>query len=178
MDPKSMKRPLAAAAIVALLVGGVGCELVADFDRTKIDAGSSSTDAGLRDQTAPPVDTGTDAPADAVGDAPGNDGQVPGPDASDGGTDAAPDGDAGTVSEAGPDAGPDAADARADAADAGPSTPDAADAEPAVDASEPDADDAGPDALQIDAAEPVDGAAIDAGADVEVLDADIDAELG
>lgn len=83
-----------------------GCELIVDFDRTKIDAGAgdATVSDAPADITPPPVDSGQDAAdagKDAVGDAPVDVAQDTGSDAS--GDDAG-----------GSDAGDDASDAAAD----------------------------------------------------------------
>ena len=75
------QRKLLMASVVSLLVGGLiisstGCQLIADFDRSLIEAGSDATtpdgspDAGPPD-ASPPVDASPDATdgGDAGGDA-------------------------------------------------------------------------------------------------------------
>ena len=78
-------------AVLTLTVAAAGCELVVDFDRTKIPQPSS--DAATSDVVQPVVDSGTDAPSTT--------------DASDAARDSASDADT--------DAGDGAADADTDA---------------------------------------------------------------
>src|SRR5689334_19330991 len=106
MISNDQKRLAAAGVLLSLTLGGLGCELVADFDRTKIDAGLPTVDSGVHDQTSPPVpDTGVlpDVTTDAAPDV------QPTVDAGDAG-DAQPD-----VRDTGaPEAGPDASDSGPD----------------------------------------------------------------
>jgi hypothetical protein len=97
-------------ALGAASVASAGCEIIADFDRTKIDAGEVPSDATTPDvgvvDAHPQGDT-------AVPDAPEDSG-----DAADGAT---PDGDAGAAdaADAADTSVPDTSDAAADALDEG-----------------------------------------------------------
>ncbi len=57
--------------VFSLAMGAAGCELIVDFDRTKIDAGGGdgSLPPDVTTQDAPAQDVGADAPGDAGGDA-------------------------------------------------------------------------------------------------------------
>jgi hypothetical protein len=102
------RRTLGLLAVGAMTLGG--CELVAEFDRSKIDGGSldgSFPDVNVPDVNQPdsPADTGVDAPVDSGSDAGADATSDAAADASDASTDAAS------------DAGADASDAAADAPD-------------------------------------------------------------
>jgi hypothetical protein len=141
MEKTGMKRQfstrwglLAGAAVCAGVAATPGCELIVDFDRTKIPLGG---DASMEDATVPDGSSeggATDATRDT------------GPAARDGGLDARP--DSTPVADAGPDS------TAADAADTGTpdtSVPDTGPADAPGEAMEPDTgpeaapDDSGPD---------------------------------
>jgi hypothetical protein len=77
-----MRSPIKKLFVFALVssMAALGCELIVDFDRTKI-VGEEVPETGVPDGTtvdaspldtgtdAPAADTGTDAPADAADDA-------------------------------------------------------------------------------------------------------------
>ena len=74
-----MRSPMKKAFVLALVSSmlALGCELIVDFDRTKI-VGEDVPETGAADGTpgvdATTVDTGTDAPADTGIDAPADTG--------------------------------------------------------------------------------------------------------
>ena len=76
MMRKTHDRVLAVVAPLLVLASAslAGCEVIAEFDRTLIDAGEAPFDAAATDSTLPDVqaDTATDAPAEANGDAGGD----------------------------------------------------------------------------------------------------------
>jgi hypothetical protein len=82
-----MKKAFVLALVSSMLA--LGCELIVDFDRTKI-VGEEVPETGAADGTpgidASPVDTGTDAPAADTGT------DAPAADAADDAADAAADG--------------------------------------------------------------------------------------
>jgi hypothetical protein len=77
----NMRSPIKTAFVLALVSStlALGCELIVDFDRTKIVGedvpetgapdGTTGTDASTVDTGTPGADTGTDAPADTGVDA-------------------------------------------------------------------------------------------------------------
>jgi hypothetical protein len=97
------KKTRAVIATLVVAAATAGCELIVDFDRTKIDAGA--TDATVSDVTNPPIDAPVDSPVDAGKDSPAD---APADVKVDTGTDAGTD-----ASDAG-DAADDAADATTD----------------------------------------------------------------
>ena len=108
------KRAIALVSVLGLFGLGMGCELLVDFDRSKIDAGVSdasfNTDTPVGDQGTPDVtqpDVASDSPADSGAET-----------GADTGSDTAADtgSDTGGDADAGGDAGSDAGDA-ADACD-------------------------------------------------------------
>jgi hypothetical protein len=69
---RSMKKAFVLALVSSMLA--LGCELIVDFDRTKI-VGEEVPETGAADTSIPATDgattdTGTDAPADTGTDAP------------------------------------------------------------------------------------------------------------
>lgn len=74
-----MRSPMQKLFVFALVssVFALGCELIVDFDRTKIvgeDVPETGTDATTPALDATATDTGTDAPADTGADAPADTG--------------------------------------------------------------------------------------------------------
>jgi hypothetical protein len=110
MSPASIKRALMVTTV--LVVGAAGCELISDFDRTKIPGGGfdGSVDAPGLDVTPLPTpdvvqDVANDSPAEAASDA-SDGGATDGDatttsDAADGGTDADDAGEAGDADDSG-----------------------------------------------------------------------------
>jgi hypothetical protein len=112
------KRTIALVSVLALVGAGVGCELIVNFDRSKIpnDAG---IDAPLTDMGAPDAPS-TDSPTDSPPPIDSPPGDSPSESASETGADGA--------MEAGTETGSDAAeagDATVDGADGADASPDA-----------------------------------------------------